>query len=109
MVTVLGSSSIPKLPQKGSKIFKLSVLSRGWRKRGKIHERLMRRGNKTVHGDESSVPWAMESLQPSLAAGVEQCLWETGIDSYTQRWADSRVWGILLLEKFSACFVQDLM
>lgn len=51
-----------------------------------------------MHGDESSVPWAMESLQPSLAAGVEQCLWETGVD---------RVWGILVLEKFSACFVQE--
>lgn len=51
----------------------------------------------------------MESLQPSLAAGVQQCLWETGVDSYMERWADSRVWGILLLEEFSACFVQDLM
>lgn len=109
MITVLASSSTPKLPQKSSKIFKLSVLQRGWRKRGKIHERLMRRGNKTVHQDESSVPLAMESLQPSLAAGVEQGLWETGIDSYTERWTDSRVWGILLLERFSACFVQGLM
>lgn len=42
-----------------------------------------------MYRDESSVPSAMESLQPSLAAGVEQCLWETGIDSYTERWADN--------------------
>lgn len=51
----------------------------------------------------------MESLQPSLAAGVEQGLWETGVERYMERWAGSRAWGILGLEKFSACFVQDLM
>lgn len=37
----------------------------------------MRRGNKTAQRDESFLPWAMESLQPSLADGAEQLLWET--------------------------------
>lgn len=45
----------------------------------------------------------MESLQPKLAAGAEQYLWET--DRERERRRESWVWGILLLEEFSACFV----